>query len=423
MSDQEDDPKKRGPKPKVKHDKPKPWDVDGTDRWTVQPFTKEDNPSGMLEESSFAILFPKYREQYLREVWPAITRALKEVGLACELNLVEGSMSVRTTRKTWDPFIIMKGRDLLKLLARSVPAPQALKVLNDDMQCDIIKIGGIVRNKEKFVKRRQRLIGAEGATLKALELLTQCYILVQGNTVAAMGPYKGLKSVRRVVEDCIKNVHPIYHIKTLMIKRELAKDPKLVNENWERFLPKFKKKNVQRRKPKVVRKKGPYTPFPPPQQPSKIDLQLESGEFFLNQHTKRKKEAAAKRDAQQEQTGKRQRERAADFVAPEELPAAPARDPAAVTDASAADLAALAARLKQKGASSAAARERSAHAAAAQFLAPTGESPAAPTTKPTKVPKPDKAVRASKRAAASDTIAEADPETAPLKKRKKETAL
>lgn len=78
-----------------------------------------------------------------------------------------------------------------------------------------------------------------------------------------------LLQVRRVVEDCIKNVHPIYHIKTLMIKRELAKDPALKEENWERFLPKFKKKNVKRKKP-VVTKKKDYTPFPPPQQPRKV---------------------------------------------------------------------------------------------------------------------------------------------------------
>jgi ribosomal RNA assembly protein len=114
----------RTSKKSVQHDKPKPWDHEGIDHWTVEPFRPEYNPTGLLEESSFACLFPKYREKYLRESWPAITRALKEVGIGCELNVVEGSMTVRTTRKTWDPYIIVKARDLIKLLSRSVPAAQ-----------------------------------------------------------------------------------------------------------------------------------------------------------------------------------------------------------------------------------------------------------------------------------------------------------
>ncbi|KAF7301271.1 90S preribosome/SSU processome component KRR1 [Mycena indigotica] len=312
--------------------------------WKIDAFAREDYIAAkpFSEESSFATLFPKYREKYLREVWSAVTQALDAHHLACTLDLVSGSMSVRTTRKTFDPYIILKGRDLLKLLARGVPVTQAVRILEDSVACDIIKIGSLVRNKERFVKRRQRIIGPDGSTLKAIELLTQCYVLVQGNTVSAMGPYKSLKEVRRIVLDCMKNIHPIYRIKELMIKRELAKDPKLANESWDRFLPKFRKRHLKtsektaKKNEALEAKKearaaaglpeaGPskpakkvYTPFPPAQLPRKIDLQLESGEYFLKSHEKEAKEIERRKQKQTETTAKRRAERAEAFVAPVE---------------------------------------------------------------------------------------------------------
>lgn len=293
--------------------------VDNAWALKVPEFKAENNPNGLLEESSFATLFPKYREKYLKEYWPLVQKSLGEYHIKAELDLVEGSMAVRTTRKTWDPYIIIKGRDMIKLMARSVPYEQAKRVLEDEIGCDIIKIGNMVSKKEKFVKRRQRLIGPNGATLKSIELLTNCYVLVQGTTVAALGPYKGLQQVREVVIDTMENVHPIYNIKALMIKRELMKDPKLREEDWSRFLPTFKNKNISKRKqPKNKKVKKEYTPFPPPMPLSNIDKQMESGEFFLKDFEKKAKQQKERKEKQAMATKAQTDRRNKDFVAPDE---------------------------------------------------------------------------------------------------------
>ncbi|CAN6991823.1 unnamed protein product [Brassica oleracea var. botrytis] len=167
------------------------------DHWRIEKFDPTWNPTGMLEVSSFSRRYPHYIETYLQACWQSVQSALKEYGVSCKLNVAEGTMTVSTTKKTRDPYIIVKARDLLRLLSRSVPAPQAIKILKDDMSYDIINIRKMVRKKERFVRRRQWLVGPDYSTLKALETLTNCYIL--GNTIAAMSSSKALRKFRRIV--------------------------------------------------------------------------------------------------------------------------------------------------------------------------------------------------------------------------------
>lgn len=302
------------PSGKRKYRREKPWDTLPTaDKWKIDSFSADDNKGGaLLEESSFATLFPQYREQYLKTVWPDVKQTLGEHGVRAELDLAEGSITVRTTKKLWDPFIIIKARDLIKLLARSVPFPQAAKVLEDGMFCDIMKIKSYVRSKEKFVKRRQRLVGPNGSTLKAIELLTECYILVQGQTCCIMGSMKGIKQTRKIVEDCFQNIHPVYHIKELMIKRELEKDPALSEEQWDRFLPKFKKRNVQTKKlgkRSVVKgaKKKERSLFPPEQMPRKEDILMETGEYFLSDAQREGRKRVQREDEQKRKSAEKKK--------------------------------------------------------------------------------------------------------------------
>ena len=106
-----------------------------------------------------------------------------------------------------------------------------------------------------------------------------------------------------------------------MIKRELAQDPSLKHENWDRFLPHFKKKNLsKRKKPHHVtdKSKKVYTPFPPAPEKSKIDRQLETGEYFLAKHVKERAQKERREDERREKRVEKMKEREKDFVPPVE---------------------------------------------------------------------------------------------------------
>jgi ribosomal RNA assembly protein len=107
---------------KNKYRKDKPWDNDTTiDKWKIPEIKEGEMEGSLLEKSSFATLFPKYREKYIQECFGVVKKELNKMGIKADLNVLEGSMTVWTTKKTFDPYAIIKARDIIKLLARSVP--------------------------------------------------------------------------------------------------------------------------------------------------------------------------------------------------------------------------------------------------------------------------------------------------------------
>lgn len=90
----QDEEPEAGPSRNKKHRKDKPWDTDDIDHWKIEPFEAPDPKQHrpFTEESAFSVLFPKYRETYLREVWGHVTAALQSHVRDCSSS---PSMAVR----------------------------------------------------------------------------------------------------------------------------------------------------------------------------------------------------------------------------------------------------------------------------------------------------------------------------------------
>lgn len=295
------------------------------DKWKPEPFDESQVKHEFLETSSFEIMFPKYREKYVREAWKYIKAAMERKKLAVDIDLHRVILTVSTTKKTRDPYVILKARDALKLVSRGVPLEKAYRVLEDDLTSDVIQINGLVKKKETFLKRRERLVGPDGNTLKSLELLTDCYIHVHGNTVSAIGAFKNLREVRSIVLGCMNNVHPIYEIKRLMVRKELEKDPNMKNESWDRYLPKYRKthekKNPEKKKEEAAemdRRRARENSIPNPPEKRKIDVEIETGEYFLTKSQKEKKKRSDKRLSSEEKRRAKEEEQCRDSVPPDE---------------------------------------------------------------------------------------------------------
>jgi ribosomal RNA assembly protein len=84
-------------------------------------------------------------------------------------------------------------------------------------------------------------------------------------------------------------------------------------------LPPFNKNTTNnRRNPAVIREKKTATPNPPAPTPSKVDIALESGEYFLQESQRSAKKLADKKASAKEKSKQKRADRESEFIAPNE---------------------------------------------------------------------------------------------------------
>ncbi|KAL6278437.1 hypothetical protein ACE6H2_022038 [Prunus campanulata] len=177
---------------------------------------------------TFRSPFPRSQATDVQEAWPAVESALGRFCMMCVLDMDQYFIKFFAP-KHLSRDASQNSKMLLRLLSARVPARQALRVL-DEVPCDIIYTGlgksGVCTNygikMDKYLKRKEFLMAIPE---KELEQFTGCevYVRPMNDVVAAIGPVRGLKIVRKLVTDSIVHkVDPLSLMKRYKHQRQIC---------------------------------------------------------------------------------------------------------------------------------------------------------------------------------------------------------
>ena len=93
---------------------------------------------------------------------------------------------------------LFKAKTIVKAVGRGFSPVRAFRLVEDEMQFEIIDLGDITENKMKRIK--SRIIGAGGKTREYIENSTYCFVSVYGKTISIIGTYENIQNAKAAIK-------------------------------------------------------------------------------------------------------------------------------------------------------------------------------------------------------------------------------
>mmetsp|Transcript_19448 Transcript_19448/g.36621 ORF Transcript_19448/g.36621 Transcript_19448/m.36621 type:complete len:148 (+) Transcript_19448:313-756(+) len=139
---------------------------------------------------------------------------MKNYDLEIEIHKVSRIINVKNSMYIRNIYLLIKGRDFLRLIVRSVPLSIAKKIFDDNITYCILKINLFFKKKKRYDKRNIYKWKKEYLIIKVLEFISGCNIITRGNSICIIG---GQESINILLNMINKSNKKLNYLKLLQL--------------------------------------------------------------------------------------------------------------------------------------------------------------------------------------------------------------
>ncbi|MCQ2977102.1 MAG: KH domain-containing protein [archaeon] len=125
----------------------------------------------------------------------------KATGTKLDINSEEGTVIIDPTENMDDPLGVWKANHIVKAVARGFNPHVALKLNEDDIYLEILKLPLYVgKSKKAMARYKGRIIGKDGKTREIIVDMAEVDMAIYGKTVSFIGELENVMVAKEAVE-------------------------------------------------------------------------------------------------------------------------------------------------------------------------------------------------------------------------------